>query len=145
MTGFLIPFLIKWTILLFHQKILFFEYLFVLWMGIQIQSQLCEYKTQGLELQGPSLGRSGRYRVDLEGQIQAGKQGSVGQSVLLGIGLASVLLKRNIGDRQGRAGGECPHPVTAGTVGGFVHIQKSGLLKHFSITCHTILCHSCPG
>ena len=34
MTGFLILFLIKWTILLFHQKILFFEYLFVLWMGL---------------------------------------------------------------------------------------------------------------
>ena len=116
----------------------------VLGMGIQVQSHLRNGEVQShqlaerlvlhlhLALHGP-----------VEGQVQAGEEGSAGQSLVLAVHVGGVSLHGHEGeDHRGTGAGEGPVIAAAGG-GGFVLLQGLFLLTRKVEHCgsaHTILC-----
>ena len=89
------------------------EGLGVVSVGVQIQPQLGDDEQKRLKLGGAVCGQGGGVHFQLEGEVQAGEHGAVGQCVGLVIFLAALLLKGYIWHRQGRAGGHGAAGVAA--------------------------------
>ena len=73
-------------------------------MGVQIGAQLQHHKFQGLELYQRIAGQGAPLGLEVEREIQSGKQGPVAQGLALGILFGPVLLEGNVWDSQTRTG-----------------------------------------
>ena len=80
------------------------ERLGIILMSVQIKPQLSDHKQQGLELSGDVVRQVGGVHLQMEGKVQRGEKGSVGQCAGLVVFLTALLLKGNIWYSQRRAG-----------------------------------------
>ena len=77
--------------------------LLVILVSVQVQTQLVNYKAQRLQLDQGGFGHRRPHLLQVEGQVQAGKQGALAQSLLGTVLGCSGLLEGDIGNRQRRA------------------------------------------
>ena len=105
------------------------ERLVIILVGVQVHPQLRDDKQQGLELGGVIVGEGSRLHLQMEGEVQAGEQGAIGQGVGLAVFLAALLLEGDIWYRQRGAGRHSAAGVPAGAGSSSVGIQANDLLE----------------
>ena len=98
-------------------------------MGVQIKAQLGDDEFQRLQFRRGAVGGDSGVCLDMEGKVQAGEQGPIGQSIHLRIFFAALLLEGHIGHGEGRTGRKGPAcVVTRAGHSALIVLQVSFLL-----------------